>query len=162
MVMVALAILVLALLIWTNRQAAGLAHGESVSRTTGRQPASKGIASLMMVAAVTLLGASAIHFGLTMPFVNDPFGAAVIPEAVLGVVLGIGSVVLVSGRPGSWEIAVASAVLTTLLTLFGFSITLRGGRVGDIAYHITLLLMLFASIGLLLSPLGRRALSCEL
>jgi hypothetical protein len=50
---------------------------------------------------------------------------------------------------------VASAVLTTLLTLYGFTVTVRSGRPGDIAYHVTLVAMLFTSVGLLLSPAGR-------
>lgn len=157
MVMLALALLMLGFLIWTKDQSAALAQQEGLEGSNRRQPGSKGIAGLMIVAALTLIGASMIHFRLTAPLIVDPFAAAAIPEAVLGVIMGVGAIVLMSGWPGSWEVAVACAVLTVLLTLYGFFTTLPSGRVGDITYHTTLLLMLFSSVGLLLSPVGRRA-----
>lgn len=147
LVMAALAIVVLALLLGTRQP--------SDSAPAAPAPPS-GLIALMLVAAATLLGASAIHFGLTAPVLYDPFGAAAIPEAVLGAILLAGALGLLSRRPGAWEAAVACAVLTTLLTLYGFTVTLRTGRPGDIAYHLTLLAMLFATVGLLLSPAIKR------
>lgn len=156
MVMVALAILALALLIATSGQNGGLPQPEGLELASSPQANVRGIAGLMIVASLTLIGASIIHFGFTAPIIMDPFGAAAIPEAVLGGIMGVGAIALSSGRAGSWEVAVACTVLTILLTLYGFSTTLGGGRVGDTAYHVTLLVLLFSSVGLLLSPFGRR------
>lgn len=120
-------------------------------------PGVAAITGLLALAGVTLLGASAIHFGLTAPMLVDRFAPAAIPEAALGVVTLISAFVLRSGRRGTWEISVTSMAFVVLLTLYGFTVTLRAGRAGDIAYHLTLLAMLFTSLGLLLSPVGRRA-----
>jgi hypothetical protein len=54
--------------------------------------------------------------------------------------------------------ALATALFTLLVTLYGLSITVSGGRTGDVAYHLVLLSMLVILVGLLLSPPGRRAL----
>jgi len=143
--MVALAIAVLALLLWTRPQGA----------VSTPRPELRPIAGLMAVAGLTLLGASAIHFGLLAPLIVDPFAAAATPEAVLGGIMLAGSIALLSGRAGGWELAVACSVLTVLLTLYGFATTLGTGRAGDITYHVTLLWMLFASVGLLLAR-GRK------
>ena len=51
-------------------------------------------------------------------------------------------VYLLSGSSGSREMALAATIFTLLLSLYGFSITLSGGRIGDVAYHIALLVML--------------------
>jgi hypothetical protein len=116
----------------------------------------------MLVAAVTLLAASAIHFGLSLPLgpvtLHDPFAGAAIPEAVLGVVLMVGAGFVLSGWSGRWTAALATALFTLLVTLYGLSITVSGGRTGDVAYHLVLLSMLVILVGLLLSPAGKRAL----
>jgi hypothetical protein len=68
---------------------------------------SRTISALMLVAAVTLLAASAIHFGLSLPLgpvtLHDPFAGAAIPEAVLGVVLTVGAGFVLSGWSGETD-----------------------------------------------------------
>jgi hypothetical protein len=110
----------------------------------------------MVVTAGTLLIASLIHFGL-VPFVDDPFAGAPVPEAVLGILLALGAGYFISGRSGSREMAIASSIFTLLLSLYGFSVTLGSARTGDIVYHITLLVMLATIIvGLLFSAPAHR------
>ena len=46
--------------------------------------------------------------------------------------------------------------MTLLGTLFGISVTIRGGRAGDIAYHLSLLAVLLLAL-LLMVPRLRRA-----
>jgi hypothetical protein len=116
----------------------------------------------MLLAAVTLLAASAIHFGLSLPLgpvtLHDPFAGAAIPEAVLGVVLAVGGVLVRTGWSGRWAAALGTALFALLVTLYGLSITASGGRTGDVADHLVLVSMLVIVVGLVLSPPGRRAL----
>lgn len=165
LILVPLALILLGLLIWTGGRAGS---GDSVNTTAyaGRQSASMAIAGLMIVTACTLLIASLIHFGPRLPLglvtIQDPFSGAATPEAVLGVILGLGAAFFISGRPGGREMAAASAIFTLLLSLYGLSITLREGRTGDVVYHITLLVMLAAIIvGLLRSRFPKRALTAS-
>jgi hypothetical protein len=116
--------------------------------------------SVMAVASLTLFGASAVHLGLTVPLgvvtISDPFRGAAVPEVILGVVLGSGSAAAVIGRRNGRAIALGSTAFTLLVVLYGLSITLRSGRDGDVAYHLTLLLILLIAIGLLLIERARR------
>jgi hypothetical protein len=61
----------------------------------------------MALAALTLFGASTIHFGVVVPFgvatVRDPFAGAAIPEAILGVVLAAGAIIVLTGV-ASWPV----------------------------------------------------------
>jgi hypothetical protein len=66
-----------------------------------------------------------------------------------------------SGWSGRWAAALATALFTLLVTLFGLSLTAASGRTGDVAYHLVLLSVLVIIVGLLLSPPGRRALRGE-
>jgi len=78
------------------------------------------------------------------------FGGAAIPEAVLGVTLGIAAVTIRSARR-AWAIGVAITALAIFVVLYGMSITVRGGPIGDVVYRAMLLLILMIS-GVALLP----------
>ncbi len=165
LILAPLALLVLGLLVWT--------HGEGdpervdavavrVDAAHARSMPSRIVGWLMLLAALTLLAASAIHFGITVPLgpvtISDPFPGAMIPEGILGLALLAGSVFVLARWPGAWGAGLGTALFTLLLTIFGLTVTVSGGRGGDIAYHVTLLVMLAAILGLLLSPAARHEL----
>jgi hypothetical protein len=109
----------------------------------------------MALAALAFFAASAVHFGLQLPLgvvrLRDPFFGAAIPEAALGVVLGLGAVAVLIQRPKAKLIGLTTTSFTLLVVLYGLSITLRSGRLGDVAYHLALLLALLLGLGLLTS-----------
>jgi hypothetical protein len=98
------------------------------------------IRGLMLVTALTLFAASAIHSGLLSAL--DPFDAAAVPEAVIGIVLTAGAVGALLWWPRAWPFALGATLFAVLGTLVGLRFTLPRGEPGDIAYHVTLLLML--------------------
>jgi hypothetical protein len=131
---VALALVLLALLLWN----AGV---EQPERARPRR-----IIGLMLFTALTLLAASTIHFGAALPFgafgIIDRFESAAVPEGVLGILLAATALYLASGRTAGRELALASTIFTLLLSLFGLSVTLPSGRTGDVVYHIVLVVLL--------------------
>jgi hypothetical protein len=131
-----------------------------------RYPLAIAIGLLMVAATLSLAIASVLHFGVAVPLgaitITDPFRGAAIPEAVLAVVLGIGVVSVLTGWSAAWWVALATTLFALLGTLYGLTVTLRRGEIGDIAYHLSLLTLLIAAVALLLAPAGRRALSTNL
>jgi peptidoglycan/LPS O-acetylase OafA/YrhL len=115
---------------------------------------------VLALAFLTLFGASAIHFGLTVPLgvvnIRDPFLGAAVPEAILGVALASGGPAVVGRRHGR-AIALGSTPFTLLVVRYALSITLHSGRDGDAAYHLTLVLALLIAIGLVLPSTRRRS-----
>lgn len=114
------------------------------------------IAVLMSVAAATLALASTIHFGVRLG-VRDPFPDAAIPEAVLAVIVA-GGVLAVVSRRAAWPVALTTTLITIVGVLFGLSVTLRSARSGDVAYHVSLLVILVVTLCILVTPAGRRSL----
>ena len=123
-----------------------------------RRPVSIVVALLMAVATLTFIMASLVHFGNTIPLgfmtLDDPFRAAVIPEAIIAAVMVVGLVALLAGN---WWLALAAALFATVGTILGLSIVLpsAAGRSGDIAYHLSVLTVLVVTIGLLVTPRAR-------
>ncbi len=115
------------------------------------------LASLLMaLGTLTLFGASTVHLGVAIPLgfatLRDPFGGAAIPEAVLGVILGIAAVTVLASARRAWAIGIATTTFAIFVVLYGMSITVRGGRIGDVVYHALLLLILMiAGVALLRS-----------
>ena len=116
---------------------------------TGTAPAATNL--LVAAAALTLLAASAVHFGVVLPLpgatIGDPFPGAAIPEAVIGLTLlaGLAAVLVARARA-----ALIGATLFAIAgTIFGLTITLESDRGGDIAYHVVLLSGLLAALVLL-------------
>jgi len=115
---------------------------------------------LIAVAAVSFAMASVIHAGTVIPLgvttVSDPFPGAVIPEAVIAVVVAAGAVAVFTRRPAARGAAVMATLFALLGTAYGLTVTLGSARTGDIAYHVGILVVLAVTLGLLLMPGGRR------
>jgi hypothetical protein len=126
---------------------------------------SVGVGVLMSVASVTLAVASLLHFGVAVPLgaatIHDPFRGAAIPEAIIAVVIGSGAVIVLTRRSAAWWLALATTLFALLGTIYGLTVTVSRGEAGDIAYHVSLLAVLVATVSLLLLPGGRRALSAS-
>jgi hypothetical protein len=98
------------------------------------------IRALMLVAALTLFAASTVHSGLLGAL--DPFEAAALPEAVIGVVLAAGALGALLWWPRAWPFALGATLFAMLGTLVGLRFTLPRAEPGDIGYHVTLFAML--------------------
>ena len=108
---------------------------------------------LMLLAALTLLPASAVHADLLGPI--DQFPGAAVPEAVLGAVLGAAALGALASPSASWPFALGATLLALLGTLYGLSVTVPRGEAGDIAYHVGLLLALLVTLGMLVGQRRR-------
>jgi hypothetical protein len=115
------------------------------------------IAGLMALAAVTLGVASTIHFGVRLGMIHDPFAGAAIPEAVIAFVVACGCVAVIVRR-AAWPVSLGTTLFALVGVLYGLSVTLRGDRTGDIAYHLSLLVVLVVTLCLLVTPAARGAL----
>jgi hypothetical protein len=130
-------------------------------RTVDRKrPISVAIRRLMVLAAVAFAVASLIHFGNTLAAgpitIADPFPGAAIPEAIIAIALGIGAVSAIAGWPGNWGLALGTSLFALLLTIFGLTVTIGSGRIGDIIYHVIILTVLVVIVGNLLVPTESR------
>lgn len=121
------------------------------------------IRMLFVVATAAFAVASIVHSGVTIGFgpmlIDDPFKGAAVPEAVIAIVLGIGSASVIYRWPGAWWLAFGTALFALLLTIFGLTVTVRSSRTGDIAYHVTILVVLVVIVSSLLVSKGRRGYS---
>ncbi len=76
-----------------------------------------------------MFGASTVHLGIAIPLgfatLRDPFGGAAIPEAVLGMILGIAAVTVLASVRRAWAIGIATTTFAILVVLYGMSITVR-------------------------------------
>jgi hypothetical protein len=174
LVLVPLAILVFGLLIWRRQHGhrlPGSADGSPYdgrlgasleSRRTSWRPMSLAICGLMTLATVSFGLASLVHFGIVLPLalvtLDDPFPGAAIPEAVIALVLGIGTAAVIRGQAKRWWVASVVTVFAILATLYGLSLTLGSSRAGDVTYHVLVLVLLLAILALLLLPAGKRSL----
>jgi hypothetical protein len=113
----------------------------------------------MAVAAVTFWIASAIHFGARIPLgfttLHDPFPGAAIPEAIIGVVVASGVLAIAERWRANWGIAVGTTLFAIVGTLYGLSVTLGSGRSADIAYHVSVLVVLIVTLCLLIAARAR-------
>ena len=106
------------------------------------------MAGLLAAVAASLAVASALHLsghvhGRGAPFDADHAGVA---EAVIGTVLAAAAVAMVRAPARARTIGVAATSFATAGFLLGLSITARGGDAPDIAYHLTVLPILVASL----------------
>src|SRR5436190_16367460 len=87
------------------------------------QPISIAIFTLMVVATVAFLLASIIHFGAVIALgpitIDDPFPGAAIPEFVIAIALGIGSLSVLAGWRARWRIALGTTLFALLATVYG-------------------------------------------
>ena len=133
------------------------------SRRAQWKPVSITICGLMLVTAVSFAIASIAHLGTVIALgpitIEDPFPGAAIPEGVIALVLGVGSLSILARWPARWGIALAAALFAFFLTMYGLTVTAGSTRTGDIAYHITVLVLSGVIVGLLLLPMGRHSLA---
>ena len=117
----------------------------------------------MVVATGAFAVASLVHFGVAIALgpvtIDDPFQGAAIPEAIIAIVLGTGSVTAIARRLTARRLALATTLFALLVTIYGLTVTVRSSRTGDVTYHVTILVVLAVIVGLLLLPTGRRSLS---
>ncbi len=101
-----------------------------------------------------------LHFGVSVSLgpatVSDPFRGAAIPEAVIAAVVAVGAVSVLTRRATAWWVALGTTLFAVLGTAYGLTVTVPRGEPGDIAYHLSLLTLLVATVGLLLASRGRR------
>lgn len=127
---------------------------------TGRyarwRPRAIAIGGLMLVATVGFALASLVHFGVALVLgpvtINDPFAGAAIPEAILALVLGISSASWLARWPVGRGLARATTLFALLVTLYGLTVTVGSARTGDVAYHVTILVVLSVLAVLLFLP----------
>jgi hypothetical protein len=112
------------------------------------QPAAvptRSIVRLMLVTAASLAIVSVLHLS---SLVSGGSGAG-IPEAIICVVMLAGAGALARGGPNGLTAARASVVFAIAGFIIGLTFTLRGGDAFDVAYHVTGLALLLATLALL-------------
>ncbi len=110
------------------------------------------ILALIFAAALTLLAASAVHASMLGPI--DPFPGAAPPEALFGLVLAIAAVAASLSWTRAWAFAVVATLLALLGTVYGLTVTVPRGELGDVVYHVSLLAGLILATGLLIRQRG--------
>jgi hypothetical protein len=124
-------------------EAPGGAHNRRVVRR---------VAGLMVVEAVTLAVASALHLSGQVTGRSSPFDAdhAGIAEAIIGAVLvaGAAGMMWLPGKARVIGIIVNGLAIAGFL--LGLSMTVRGGHLPDIGYHLVVLPALIGSLVALL------------
>ncbi|MBO0702227.1 MAG: hypothetical protein J2P38_04790 [Candidatus Dormibacteraeota bacterium] len=117
-----------------ERDAAGM--NNALTRSSRAAPARLALPVLLGVGALGFAVASAIHFGLPLGPLRDPFPGARVPEAVLAVLLAAACIyTLARGRGSRW--VALTAVLVSLLGVgVGLTITVPAALWGDVVYHL--------------------------
>src|SRR5579884_3780680 len=140
----------------------GWADGERVrpdDARAGSQPVAVAVVGSLALAVLTLAVASAVHLGVAVRLgvvtLEDPFRGAAIPEAVIAAVLAGGLGAVLAGRPTGRRVGLGTTLFAILGVGYGLNVTVRGTRSGDVVYHLALLALLVASLGLLLLPAVR-------
>jgi hypothetical protein len=119
------------------------------------------IGVLMLLEAGTFTIASLIHFDLALPLGfttlhGEPFTGAAIPEAIIAAVLLAGAIAYLVTSTGGWGLALGTSLFALAGVIVGLSFILRGpSRPGDLIYHLSILVALLFTIGLLLTPSAR-------
>ena len=119
-----------------------------------RRKIASGVAILMLVVTASLALTSALHLsgmvdGRTKSFDPDTAGIA---EAVIGVVLLVGAVVMLRDPQRARTAGIAANAFALAGFLIGISETAQGGHAPDIAYHATVIPLLVISLVVLLRP----------
>lgn len=125
-----------------------------------KRPVRRGLGWFLVGVGVTFGVASLVHTGVSVPVgfatVRDPFPGAKVPEAVIGVVVLGGALVVLVRAAYARGVAIAAVVFAVIGTGAGLYFTLPSGRAGDIVYHLTVLAALLVALGLLVTPAGLR------
>jgi hypothetical protein len=109
------------------------------------------IAALMLIEALTLAAASALHLSGhvhgSSPFDPDHAGIA---EAIIGAVLACAAITMLRVPARGRMVGLAANGFAIVGFLVGLNFTTRGGHLPDVAYHLTLLPVLIGSLVVLL------------
>jgi hypothetical protein len=114
--------------------------------------ATRAVAGLMLFEAATLAVASALHLsgnvqGRSLPFNADHAGIA---EAIIGVVLAAGAVVMLRSPARARAVGLGATGFAIAGFLLGLNLTARGGHIPDVAYHVVMLPVLIGGLVALL------------
>lgn len=126
--------------------------------TTTRRPPGVAVGAVVASTALAFAVASVVHAGIAIPLggtsIHDPFPGAVIPEAVIAVVVAVGAGSILARLRASRLIASAACAFALLGTGYGLTVTISRGQAGDVAYHVGILAVLVLVVVTLF--LGRR------
>ena len=120
----------------------------------------------MLAEAATFGIASYLHLGGRIPLgftaINgEHFGRASVPEAIIGAVLTVAAVVVAVAPGRARTAAVGATSFAALGVLAGLGFVLASSRphiAADLAYHLTMLLVLLAGLAVLVrTGRGRRS-----
>jgi hypothetical protein len=111
-------------------------------------------AVVMLAEAATFGAASYLHLDGRIPLgfttiTGEHFGRASVPEAVIGVVLAVGAMVVAVAPGGARTAALGATGFAVLGVLVGLGFVLTSSRphiAVDLAYHLTMLLVLLAGL----------------
>jgi hypothetical protein len=114
-------------------------------------------AIVMLAAAATFGIASYLHLDGRIPLgfttiTGEHFGRASVPEAVIGAVLAAGAIVVAMAPGWAGTAALGATGFAALGVLAGLGFVLTSSRphiAVDLAYHLTMLLMLLAGLTVL-------------
>lgn len=113
----------------------GLGHAPHGARAPSRRTG-----TAMAAEATTFALASAAHFA-------TGFTDAAIPELLIAVVVGLGSLAVFFRRPHAWGAAAGTTTFAALGTIVGLTIIATGRQdAPDLAYHATILAALTATL----------------
>lgn len=106
------------------------------------------IAGLMLVEATSLAIGSTLHLSGRVHGRGQPFDAnhAGIAEAILAALLAAGAIALLKVGPRARPAAIAVTAIAIIGFLNGLSMTVRGGDLPDIAYHLVTLPLLIGGL----------------
>jgi hypothetical protein len=115
------------------------------------------------VEAATFATASTLHRGMHVPLLGitgERFPGAVIPEAIIAVVLFVGAAVVLAAPQRSWRTAIGTHLFAFAGTIVGVSEVLAGtqARPYDLVYHVAILALLGGMLVVLFRSRGRAAL----
>lgn len=108
------------------------------------------IAALMILEALSLAVISALHLSGVITGGTKPYNpeAAGIAEAVIGVVLIAGAVLVLRSPRQGRTAALAATGFAIAGFLLGLVFTISGGQPADVAYHATVLPLLILTLAL--------------
>lgn len=116
------------------------------------------VAVLMFLEALSLAVISGLHLSGVIGGGTKPYNpeAAGIAEAVIGVVLVAGGVLVIRNREHGPTAALAATGFAIIGFLVGLGFTISGGPPADVAYHATVLPLLVLTLALSVPKAGDR------
>lgn len=140
-------------------------NSKSARQGRGSARIGRALKVLIVVDAVSFLGASIIHFGISIPLglavLSDvPILPAAIVEGAIGIAFVLAAAAVFTRQGWAWSGTLGAHLFGILGVLVGLSVTLRnpdGTSTGNFWFHLIILPVLVAGILLLLIPRPRAA-----